>query len=113
VPIAFAYVIAHYFALFIYQGQAALPLLSDPLGRGWNLIGTARVTPDLTLLSTDKIWYVQAGALVVGHVCGLAIAHDRALAVLPRMRDALRSQYAILVLMVFYTVGGFWLLSRP
>jgi hypothetical protein len=29
------------------------------------------------------------------------------------MRDALRSQYAILVLMVFYTVGGFWLLSRP
>jgi hypothetical protein len=113
VPIAFAYVIAHYFALFIYQGQAAVPLLSDPLGRGWDLIGTAHVTPDLTLLSTDKIWYVQAAALVVGHVCGLAIAHDRALAVLPRMRDALRSQYAILVLMVFYTVGGFWLLSRP
>jgi hypothetical protein len=113
VPIAFAYLIAHYFALFIYQGQFAVPLASDPLGRGWNLLGTAHVTPNLTLLSTDTIWYVQAAALVVGHVCGLTVAHDRALAALPRVRDALRSQYAILVLMVFYTVGGFWLLSRP
>jgi len=112
-PIAFAYLIAHYFALFIYQGQSAVPLVSDPLGRGWNLLGTARVQPDLTLLSTNTIWYVQAAALVLGHVCGLTVAHDRALAVLPRVRDALRSQYAILVLMVFYTVGGFWLLSRP
>jgi hypothetical protein len=113
VPIAFAYLIAHYFALFIYQGQSAVPLASDPLGRGWNLFGTATVTPNLTLLATNTIWYVQAAALIVGHVCGLTVAHDRALAVLPRVRDALRSQYAILVLMVFYTVGGFWLLSRP
>ena len=113
VPIAFAYLIAHYFALFIYQGQSAVPLASDPLGRGWDLFGTASVKPNLTLLATATIWYVQAVALVVGHVCGLTVAHDRALAVLPRVRDALRSQYPILVLMVFYTVGGFWLLSRP
>jgi hypothetical protein len=113
VPIAFAYLIAHYFALFIYQGQFAVPLASDPLGRGWDLLGTAGVTPNLTLLSTNTIWYVQGAALIVGHICGLTVAHDRALAALPRVRDALRSQYAILVLMVFYTVGGFWLLSRP
>ena len=29
------------------QGQYAVPLLSDPLGRGWNLFGTARLVPDL------------------------------------------------------------------
>jgi hypothetical protein len=113
VPIAFAYVVAHYFSLFVYQGQFAIPLLSDPLGRGWDLIGTAGFHPNLTLLRPSTIWYVQAGALVLGHVCGLAVAHDRAIALLESPRAALRSQYAILVLMVFYTVGGLWILSRP
>jgi hypothetical protein len=39
------------------------------------------------------------------------VAHDRAVTILPE-RDALRSQYAMLGLMVVYTVGGLWLLSR-
>jgi hypothetical protein len=113
VPVAFAYVVAHYFSLFIYQGQFAIPLLSDPLGRGWDVIGTADFHPNLTLLKPSTIWYVQAAALVTGHVCGLAVAHDRAIALLRSSREALRSQYAILVLMVIYTVGGLWILSRP
>jgi hypothetical protein len=113
VPVAFAYVVAHYFSLFVYQGQFAVPLISDPFGRGWDIFGTANFHPNLRLLTPSTIWYVQAGALVVGHVCGLAVAHDRAIALLRTSRAALRSQYAILVLMVLYTVGGLWLLSRP
>jgi hypothetical protein len=113
VPIAFAYVVAHYFSLAVYQGQFMIPLLSDPLGRGWDLFGTLDYRPNLMLLAPRTIWYVQAGALVAGHVCGLAVAHDRAIAVLRSPRAALRSQYAILALMVFYTVGGLWILSRP
>ena len=34
VPIAFVYVVAHYFSTFVTQGQFAVPLLSDPLGKG-------------------------------------------------------------------------------
>src|SRR5215207_6199984 len=34
IPIALAYVIAHYFALIAYQGQAIGYLASDPLGNG-------------------------------------------------------------------------------
>jgi len=113
VPVALAYLVAHYFSLFIYQGQFAIPLLSDPLGRGWDVIGTADFHPNLTLLKPSTIWYVQAAALVTGHVCGLAVAHDRAIALLRSSGEALRSQYAILVLMVIYTVGGLWILSRP
>ena len=112
VPIAFVYMVAHYFTLFVLQGQFAIPLLSDPLGRGWNLFGTAHVTPDLTVISPNTTWYVQVGALVAGHVAGLAVAHDRAIAIFPARRDALRSQYALLALMVVYTVGGLWVLSR-
>ena len=112
VPIAFVYVVAHYFSLLVVQGQFAVPLLSDPLGRGWDLFGTADVVPDLTVLSPNTVWYVQTGALVVGHVAGLTVAHDRAVTVFTDRRDALRSQYAMLALMVAYTVCGLWILSR-
>jgi len=112
VPIAFVYMVAHYFTLFVLQGQFAIPLLSDPLGRGWDLLGTASFAPNLTVISPNTTWYVQVGALVAGHVAGLAVAHDRAITIFPDRRDALRSQYALLALMVLYTVGGLWVLSR-
>ena len=67
--------------------------------------------PNIAPFSPNTVWYVQVGALVAGHVAGLAVAHDRAVTILPE-RDALRSQYAMLGLMVLYTVGGLWLLSR-
>jgi hypothetical protein len=112
VPVAFVYVVAHYFTLLVNQGRIAVALVSDPFGRGWDLFGTSDYQPDPTLLSPNTIWYVQVGALVLGHVAGLILAHDRALAVAPDGRTALRTQYALLALMVFYTVGGLWLLSR-
>lgn len=111
VPIAFVYLVAHYFSLFVVQGQFAIPLLSDPLGRDWNLLGTGDWLPNLTPFSPNTVWYVQVGALVVGHVAGLAVAHDRAITVFEERRDALRTQYAMLALMVVYTVGGLWVLS--
>jgi hypothetical protein len=113
VPIAFAYVVAHYFSLFVLQGQFLFSQISDPYVRGWDLFGTRSFVPDLTILSPELTWYVQVAALVVGHVLGLVVAHDRALALFPSMRSALRAQYAMLVLMVVYTVGGMWILSRP
>lgn len=112
VPIALVYAVAHYFSLFVIQGQFLAPLLSDPLGRGWDLFGTAGVRPDIGLLSPNTIWYVQAASLVIGHVAGLIVAHDRAVAIFHDRGDALRSQYAILALMVVYTAGGLWLLSQ-
>lgn len=112
VPIAFVYLVAHYFSLFLIQGQFAIPLLSDPLGRDWDLFGTADVLPNLTPVSPETVWYVQAGALVAGHVAGLAIAHDRSVAIFTDRRDAIRSQFPMLALMVLYTVGGLWILSR-
>jgi hypothetical protein len=112
VPIAFAYLVAHYFSLFVIYGQFSIALASDPFGRGWDLFGTAGVQPNLALLAPNTVWYVQVASLVVGHVSGLAVAHDRAVALFERRSDALRSQYPMLALMVLYTVGGLWLLSR-
>ena len=112
VPIAFAYLVAHYFSLFVIQGQFIFTLVSDPFGRGRDIFGTVDFAPNLAIVSPETVWYVQAAALVVGHVAGLAIAHDRAVSLFESRHDALRSQYPMLALMVLYTVGGLWLLSQ-
>ena len=64
IPIALAYVVAHYFSLLIYQGQAMAYLVSDPLGDGSDLFGTARPTIDYNLVGANGVWYVQVFALV-------------------------------------------------
>ena len=112
VPIAAAYLIAHYFTLFLIQGQFIVTLISDPFGRGWDLFGTADFAPNLAIVSPETTWYVQVAALVVGHVAGLAIAHDRAVAVFEGRGRALEAQLPMLALMVVYTLGGMWLLTR-
>ena len=112
VPIALVYAVAHYFSLFVIQSQFIAPLASDPFGKGWDIFGTAGVQPDIAVLGPNTIWYVQAFSLVLGHVAGLVVAHDRAVAIFKEREDALRSQYAMLALMVVYTVAGLWLLSR-
>jgi len=112
VPIAAAYLVAHYFTLLLIQGQFIITLVSDPFGRGWDLVGTADFAPNLAIVSPETVWYVQVAALVVGHVAGLAIAHDRAVAVFEDRVAALEAQFPMLALMVLYTLGGMWLLTR-
>ncbi len=111
IPIAIVYALSHYFSLLVIQGQFAIPLLSDPYGQGWNVLGTAGFVPNYTFLKPNTIWYTQVAVLVIGHVLGLMVAHDRAVALSPSPRIALRTQYVMLTLMVLYTVGGMWLLS--
>jgi hypothetical protein len=113
IPIALAYLVAHYFSAFVYQEQAQFTyILSDPLGEGSDLFGTAGGGIDYGVIGSNTVWYVQVGALVVGHVTALTLAHDRALAVYDSVRDASRSQYFMLAVMVGFTCFGLYLLSQ-
>ena len=109
VPIVVAYAVAHYFSLFVFEGQTALALASDPFGRGWDLFGTADRAVDFRAVSTNTIAYVQAVAIVAGHIAGVVVAHDRAIALFGKDR-ASRSQYPLLAAMIAFTVGGLALL---
>lgn len=111
VPISLAYVVAHYFSLVVFQGQPMWFLISDPLGNGSNVFGTSGYSIDYAVVGSDAIWAVQVAALVSGHVMGLAVAHDKALAVFGQAKAAVRSQYWMLVVMVGFTNLGLWLLS--
>ena len=112
VPIALAYVVAHYLTFLLFEGQATFYLASDPFGRGWDIFGTADRAIDYTYLSQNGAWYLQVAVVVVGHVCALILAHDRALALYRDTRLAVRSQYWMLAVMVGFTSLALWLLSQ-
>jgi hypothetical protein len=110
-PVAFGYLLAHYFSYLVTNGQAIGSLISDPMGTGANIFGTAGAGIDYGILSAAAIWYVQVAALVGGHVSGLVLAHDRALVVYDDAEEAAQSQRWMLVVMVTFTCLGLWLLS--
>ena len=95
VPIAAAYVVAHYFSLLAYNGQDLWRLASDPLGDGSDLFGGAGAAIDYSVVSATAIWYVQVGALVIGHVaapCSATTARWRSTG--PPRRDPLADRHA-------------------
>ncbi|MGI9098985.1 MAG: fenitrothion hydrolase [Solirubrobacteraceae bacterium] len=112
VPIALVYVAAHYLTFLLFEGQGIVYLLSDPLGRGWDLFGTASAAIDYGLISQNQAWYAQVACVVAGHVAALTLAHDRALALYGQARAAARSQYAMLAIMVGFTTLALWLLAQ-
>jgi hypothetical protein len=112
VPIALAYVAAHYFTLLLFQGQALAYLISDPLGDGSDIFGTADNQIDYTIIGGEATWYWQVGFVVAGHVAALILAHDRALAMYEDTEQAVRSQYWMLAVMVGFTSLALWLLSQ-
>ena len=113
IPIALAYLTAHYFSLFVFQEQAQFTyLLSDPLGNGSDYFGTAGSGIDYGLISATGVWYVQVAALVAGHVTALTLAHDKAIAVYKDARLAALSQRWMLLVMVAFTCLGLFLLSQ-
>ena len=57
VPIAIGYHVAHYLVFLLIQGQYIIPLLSDPFGRGWNILGTAGYRVDIGLAGARFAWY--------------------------------------------------------
>ncbi len=112
-PISIAYHIAHYFSYLFNGGQLVIPLLSDPFGFGWDLFGSAAYRPDIGLVGPVLQWYVAVGAIIVGHVIAVFLAHIMALTTFGQRQVALRSQIPFVALMVGYTMVSLWILSQP
>jgi hypothetical protein len=109
VPIALGYTVAHYFSLFLLDGQTTWILASNPFGlAGVDLFGTYGNVVDLTAVSSDVIALVQVGAIVTGHVVGVTLAHERALISARRPRAS--DQLPLVIVMVLFTLGGLGLL---
>jgi hypothetical protein len=109
IPIAVGYSVAHYFSLLVFDGQKTWILASDPFKNGSNYFGTARHLVDNTVLASGVVSSIRAGAIVIGHVLGTVVVHDRALRLLPARR-ATSAQLPLLALMVVFTMGGLLLI---
>ena len=101
-PIAGGYLIAHYLTLVV-QGAVWIPtLIADPL---------STVAPLLDWMPISAVWYLSVGAIVLGHVAAVVLAHRRAL------RDSatrpIVAGLPLVILMVGYTVLSLWIIAQP
>ena len=113
IPIALAYNIAHYYTLILTQGQSIIKLISDPFGFGWNLFNTYGYRQNLAIVNAAFTWHSQVVTIVLGHVAGVYLSHLVAIKVFPSAKKATISQLPMLILMIFYTIIGLWILAQP
>jgi len=114
VPIALVYNAAHNYSYMVVYSQYAIPLLNDPLQKGWHLLpAVAGFKPSFALAQAATVWYAQIVLIVVGHVVAVLLSHLRAGSVFQTAQNALFSQYPMLLLMVMYTFTSLWILAQP
>lgn len=110
IPIVLGYVFAHYLSYLVERGQQTLIRLSDPMDRGWNLLGLGHADVSYVLsMHPGVLATVKVACVVAGHMAGVVAAHDAALRVLPKGHE-LTGQLAMMLVMVIYTFTGLWLL---
>lgn len=113
VPIAIANSIAHNFSSLLIQGQNLVPLASDPLGAGWNLVGTSGFRLNPGIVDPSTTWHVALVAVVVGHVLAVWLGHRVALRLIGYPRRAVLASVPMTILMVVYTVIGLLIIAAP
>ena len=113
VPIALVYNAAHNYTYVVVQSQGIIPLLADPLQKGWHLLPTAGYKVSFLLAGAAVVWYVQIILIVLGHVIAVYLAHLRASERFKNASHVLLSQYPMLLLMVLYTMTSLWILAQP
>lgn len=102
VPVAVGYAIAHYIGMAVYEGQQLVIQFSDPLDQGWNLFGTADEYVNYRVIGPTAMATIQALGIVGGHLAGVMVGHDRALATL-RKKDDVSGQVPLVVLLASLT----------
>jgi len=114
VPIALVYNAAHNYSYAVVSSQYLIPLLNDPLGKGWHLWpAVVDFKPSFALAQASTVWYAQIVLIVLGHVIAVYLSHLRAGERFRTAQRALLSQYPMLLLMVLYTMTSLWILAQP
>jgi hypothetical protein len=113
VPIAVGYNIAHNYSNLLVQGQHVIALLSDPLGRHWNIFGTAGYRANPRIVDARTTWHVAIAAIVAGHAISIWIAHRIALHELGTRRQATLACVPLTVLMLIYTAISLSIIAEP
>jgi hypothetical protein len=107
--IALFYHLAHNGMHLFMEGQNVVTYLSDPMGRGWDLFGTAtRAYPQM--LSTNTIWITQVVLVIVGHVYGIAITHRVTQRLFGKGTTSYFVEVPILIAMILFSFFSLWIM---
>lgn len=116
-PIAIGYHLAHYLTSVMINLQYWVLALDDPLKSGWHLLGLNGIYTTTSFLNqydtVTAIWLTQAGAIVIGHILAVILAHVISLSIYQDHKKAILSQVFLALFMVAYTFFGLWLLASP
>jgi polyferredoxin len=111
-PIALFYHFAHNSTHFFIEGGAIVPVLSDPFGWGWNLLGTASIRPG-ALLPPVAVWTISLAFIFMGQVWSLLAARRISLQISPSEPVALRSRAPVLAAMIGFSILSLWIVAQP
>ncbi|MDZ7747095.1 MAG: hypothetical protein U5K28_11570 [Halobacteriales archaeon] len=101
--IAAGYHVAHYLGYFLNLLPALANALANPL------------SPGQAFVLTIPGWFGVASLafVIAGHVLAVWVAHGIGYELFPSRIQAVRSQYLLTLVMMFYTMTSLWIVSRP
>jgi hypothetical protein len=111
-PVSVGYLVAHYLAYLLVDGQRIVSALNDPLMRGQNLLpfNLGFWEPSL-FLPTSVVWSIQLAAVIGGHVLGAWSGHA-AMARRGERGRTIAAQLPLAALMVVLTTVTLWSLGQ-
>ncbi len=103
VPLGLMAWIAFSFPLMMVSGSYIISIISDPLGRGWNLFGTGEFP--WTPFHPDWMAYIQIPCLMFGLFYSLKCGHELALDLWKDNRRAVTSIIPLAILLTLVTIA--------
>ncbi len=101
--IAAGYHVAHYLGYFVELSPTLFGALTSPL------------SPPSPIAIVLPTWFqgITLGFVILGHLLAIWVAHATSFELFPGRIQAVRSQYALTLVMVFYTMTSLLIVSRP
>ena len=109
VPLGLAWSVAHYLRAFLADLQSFIALVSDPLGRGWDLFGTIDNPVNYRWLTAGQAGWIETLVLLAGCLLSAYEVHRTAITVV-RGPAAVRAIHPIEAALVLAAVGAVALL---
>jgi hypothetical protein len=111
-PIALSSHLAHNLVHFFGEGVAVVPVISDPLGWGWNLFGTAGLMLS-PILELEPLQVIQMTLIAIGYVSAVYVGWRVARNTFGSSVRAVAGLAPMLVLMIIFAGINLWLLNLP
>lgn len=111
-PIALTSHLSHNLVHFFEEGVAAVPVISDPLGWGWNLFGTANIIAE-PILGMEPLQFFQMTLITIGYLAAVYVGWRVARQTFGSRLRTVAGLSPMLVLMIIFATINLVLLNLP